>query len=264
MDDHYRKLIAAEFENCVTRTISRINGSKLTYRPFHSALLSEEAIHWSGFERSFSTSFGQRVIEELAKLVALSNGAQDACRQKDTIISIDTAYEEAIHDHIQHLRSENRNYRYDWESSLREVKSAIPSGRKKKIKIISDMWWKKDGIDHFISLKTVKPNIDQTTVAKEDCLRLSVAMPTCKAYFGLPYNPYGEDKASYAFNPPMRIFDFHHDKVVLIGKEMWDTIGGDGCYEELLDIVAEVGLKTKEAIDRSRAKRMSAYQKGIE
>ncbi len=264
MNDHYRKLIAAEFENCVTRTISRINASELTYRPFHSALLSEEAIYWSRFERSFSTSFGQRVIEEVAKLVALSNGAQDACRQKETIVSIDTAYDEAIHKHIQHLRSENRNYRYDWESSLREVKSEIPSGRKTSVRIISDMWWKKDGIDHFISLKTVKPNIDQTAVAKEDCLRLSVAMPTCKAYFGLPYNPFGEDKASYAFNPPMGIFDFRHDKVVLIGKEMWDTIGGDGCYEELLDIVAEVGLKTKEAIDRSRAKRMSAYQKGIE
>ena len=264
MNDHYRKLIAAEFENCVTGTISRINASELTYHPFHSALLSEEAIYWSGFERSFSTSFGQRVIEEVAKLVALSNGAQDACRQKETIISIDSAYEEAIRNHIQHLRSKSRNYRYDWESSLREVKSAILSGRKTEIRIISDMWWKKGGIDHFISLKTVKPNIDQTTVAKEDCLRLSVAMPTCKVYFGLPYNPYGEDKSSYAFNPPRRIFDFHHDKVVLIGKEMWDTIGGDGCYEELLDIVDEVGLKTKEAIDKSRAKRMSAYQNGID
>ena len=114
------------------------------------------------------------------------------------------------------------------------------------------MWWCKDGVDNYISLKTVKPNIDQTSVAKEDCLRLSVADPNCNVYFGLPYNPYGECKEDYAHNPPMGIFDFRHDPVVLIGKEMWDTIGGDGCYEELLEIAAEVGKETRATIERLR------------
>lgn len=108
----------------------------------------------------------------------------------------------------------------------------------------------KNGIDHFASLKTVKPNIDQTEVAKRDCLLLSAAIPGCKAYFGLPYNPYGENKADYAFTPPMGIFDFRHDPVVLIGQELWDTIGGPGCYVELLEIAREVGRQTKAAIDR--------------
>lgn len=259
MDAHYRSLIANEFRNCVTGTIRRINSSELTYRPFHSALLSDDVIYWSGFERSFSTSFGQRVIEEIARLVALSNGAEEASRQKVNEIQIDAAYDEAIHNHMQHLRSRERNYKYDWESSLAEVMSAVPSGRIVTMRVISDMWWKKDGIDHFISLKTVKPNIDQTAVAKEDCLKLSVAYPNCKAYFGLPYNPFGESKESYAHNPPMSIFDFHHDPVVLIGREMWDTIGGDGCYDELLEIAASVGIETKEQIDASREARMRFY-----
>ena len=46
----------------------------------------------------------------------------------------------------------------------------------------------------------------------------------------------------------MGIFDFRHDSVVLIGKEMWDTIGGDGCYNELLDIATQVGAETREKI----------------
>lgn len=259
MDKHYRSLIADEFKNCVTGTINRIQASDLTYRPFHSALLSDDVIYWSGFERSFSTSFGQRVIEELAKLVALSNGADDACRQKSTNITIDLAYDEAIHNHLQNLRGKNTSKPHDWESSLAEVKSATPSGELTTIRVISDVWWKKDGIDHFISLKTVKPNIDQTAVAKEDCLKLSIAIPDCKAYFGLPYNPYGEDKSSYNFNPPMGIFDFHNDSVVLIGKEMWDTIGGTGCYEELLDIANEVGIETKSDIERLRQARINNY-----
>ena len=49
---------------------------------------------------------------------------------------------------------------------------------------------------------------------------------------------------------PMGIFDFHHDPVVLIGKEMWDTIGGTGCYEELIDIAQAVGVETKQTISR--------------
>ena len=48
----------------------------------------------------------------------------------------------------------------------------------------------------------------------------------------------------------MGIFDFHHDPVVLIGKEMWDTIGGPGCYEELIDIARAVGVETKQSISR--------------
>lgn len=226
-----------------------MNANQQTERPFHTALLSRNIIYWSGFERSFSTSFGQRTIEELARLAALSNGAEDASRQKETNIEIDIAHDNAIKNHIERLRSGNRSVPYDWESSLREIKSVAPSGKIKKIRVISDLWWKKDDIDHFASLKTVKPNIDQTAVAKEDCLHLSIAIPGCHTYFGLPYNPYGDDKESYAHNPPMGIFDFRHDPVVLIGRELWDTLGGDGFYDELLDIAEEVGEKTRAEID---------------
>lgn len=245
----YRQRIFNEFANCVNNTISRMNSSEQTNRPFHTALLSRNIIYWSGFERSFSTSFGQRTIEELARLAALSGGAEDAKRQKETNIEIDMAYDNAIHSHIERLRSGNRSIPYDWESSLNEIKSITLTGRTKQMRIISDLWWKKDGIDNFVSLKTVKPNIDQTAVAKEDCLHLSIALPNSKTYFALPYNPYGNNKEDYAHNPPMGIFDFRHDSAVLIGKEFWDTLGGEGFYEELLDIAEEVGEKTRQDID---------------
>ncbi len=249
MTDEYRRKIAKEFNDCVDKTITRITSGTRTYRPFHSALLSEDVLFWSAFERSFSTSFGQRVIEEIAKLVALANGASNAERQKETNIVLDVAYENAIREHMLRIRSKNKG-NYDWNSSLSEIKAVLPSGTTEQVRIISDLWWKKDGVDNFCSLKTVKPNIDQTAVAKEDCFRLSLAMPECHTYFGLPYNPYGENKTDYAHNPPMGIFDFRHDSVVLIGKELWDTIGGAGCYEELLDIATEVGKETREKIKK--------------
>lgn len=252
MNAYYKQLIANEFRNCVNGTIDRVMGTEQTYRPFHTALLSDDAIFWSAFERSFSTSFGQRVIEEIARLVALSNGATNARRQVETIVHIDAAYEDAIHEEMRQLRGRNHVFDYAWNPTLQRILRARPIGDTVDIRVISDMWWYKDGVNNYISLKTVKPNIDQTAVAKEDCLHLTIDDPNCNAYFGLPYNPYGERKEDYSHTPPMGIFDFRHDPVVLIGKEMWDTIGGDGCYEELLDIAAEVGEETRQTIARMR------------
>ncbi len=250
MDNNYRNLIAQEFRSCVNGTIDRVTNNTPTYRPFHTALLSDEVIFWSAFERSFSTSFGQRVIEQITKLVALSNGAECADRQVETVINIDKAYEEAIHDHVQSLRSSHRGAVRSWESIVNEIRHVQPIGESKKLRIISDVWWRKNGIDNYISLKTVKPNIDQTVIAKTDCLHLTIAKPKCNAYFGLPYNPYGENREDYSFSPPMGIFDFRHDSIVLIGRDMWDTIGGPGCYDELLEIATQVGCETRETIRR--------------
>lgn len=250
MNQRYHNLIAQEFQNCVDNTIRRITNRDDDYRPFHAALLSEDVLFWSAFERSFSTSFGQRVIEEVAKLVVLSNGADSAERQHITNIRIDQAYEDAIHRHMQDLRMHRGHS--SWNQTLNHILATPRSGQIEELRVISDLWWRKDGVDNFISLKTVKPNIDQTAVAKEDCLYLSVAIPNCHTYFGLPYNPFGERREDYAFNPPMGIFDFKRDSVVLIGSEMWDTLGGEGCYNELLQIASEVGANTRRKINELR------------
>ena len=103
-----------------------------------------------------------------------------------------------------------------------------------------------------MSIKTVKPNIDQTAEAKRDLLKLKLADPTAKVYFGLYYNPYGHCRADYNWGPPMRIFNMATDVCVLIGKDYWDTLGGDGFYEELLDIAERVGADTRQRIDALR------------
>jgi hypothetical protein len=248
MNIEYREKIAAEFKNCVLNTINRLNNAE-TYRPFHAALLSDEALFWSRFERSFSTSFGQRVIEEISDLVAVSGGATDTARQKVTTVDIDVAFDNAITIHIAALRD---RHPMNWIDSINSIEAATPTGEIVSKRVISDLWWKKNGIDHYISIKTVKPNIDQTAIAKEDLLRLSIFNPSCKVYFGLYYNPYGEEKTAYNHQPPMGIFDFHHDEVVIIGKEYWDTIGGIGTYEVILEIAKEVGAETKKIISDLR------------
>jgi len=248
MEKKYKDIIAKEFRDCVLNTIKRLDNTE-TNRPFHAALLSDEALFWSRFERSFSTSFGQRVIEEISKIAAISGGATDACRQKETVIKLDKAVDTSIIEHIQALRAA---YKPKWGETVSEMSRIYTTGELVEHRIISDLWWYKDNINHYMSIKTVKPNIDQTAIAKQDLLRLTMADPTCKAYFGLYYNPYGEERSSYAHNPPMGIFDFHADSSVLIGRDYWETLGGVGCYDTVLEIAREVGAETREILERLR------------
>lgn len=242
MEARYRAIIADEFRNCVLNTIRRLDNAE-TYRPFHAALLSDEALFWSRFERSFSTSFGQRVIEEISKVVALAGGATEASRQKQTEIHIDSGIDAAINAHMNSLRAGSSAH--SWDVTVAEIARAPRTGVLVTHHVISDLWWVKDGINNFMSIKTVKPNIDQTAVAKQDMLRLLFADPTCRVYFGLYYNPYGEERTTYAHNPPMGIFNFRADPVVLIGRDYWDTLGGEGTYDIVLEIAQEVGADTR-------------------
>ncbi len=240
-------LIEREFRNCVINTIERLEAED-THRPFHAALLSETALFWSRFERSFSTSFGQRVVEQISKAAAISGGAEDAQTQRATPVTLSLAQLNGIEDHIKDLRNKSSGKVAGWEADVRFLSGIRASADKQDLRVISDLWWKKDGIDHFMSIKTVKPNIDQTAEAKRDLLKLKLAYPDAKVYYGLYYNPYGEHKSDYAWSPPKKLFNFGSDESVLIGKEYWDTLGGKGFYEELLAIASKTGEETREQV----------------
>ena len=246
MEQKYYNLIYSEFMSCVTSTVQRMEKAD-TRRPFHEALLSKEALFWSRFERSFSTSFGQRTIERISEYAVMSNGASQVKRQKETFVNLDQNVAIAIDQNIEGSREGKF---YNWEHSLSQVLSTEKSGKIIRIRVISDLWWKKDDINNYVSIKTVQPNIDQTAVSKSDCLKLKVNDPFCNVYFGLYYNPYGSRRCDYAFNPPKKIYDMVHDPVVLIGKDYWDCLGGEGFYEEVLGIAQDVGSQTKEIVNQ--------------
>lgn len=246
----YREQIAHEFENCITRTIARLENSD-THRPFHSALLSEQALFWSRFERSFSTSFGQGAIERISKLTALAGGATEAGNQKETYVSLSRGQLAAIDAHVASLREGSLGRAPNWDLDLAAAQYRVAETTEDR-RVISDLWWVKNGKSHYMSIKTVKPNIDQTAEAKRDLLKLKIHDPAADVYFGLYYNPYGENKTDYAWTPPMGVFDFRNDQVVLIGRGYWDTLGGDGAYEEVLEIAEEVGARTRARLDELR------------
>lgn len=251
MERQYEDFIAFELKQCVLNTIGRMEGED-THRPFHSALLSEDALFWSRFERSFSTSFGQRVIEQISKAAALSGGAQEAQNQKITTVTLSTSQLNAIEEHISGYRTKTALRPANWATDVDELAAVVASPEKIQVRVISDLWWRKNGIDNFMSIKTVKPNIDQTAEAKRDLLKLKLAYPNANVFYGLYYNPYGESRSDYGWTPPKRIFDFDEDICVVIGKDYWDTLGGPSFYEELLAIAGRVGIETKRHVSEMR------------
>lgn len=251
MHQDVANFIADEFLACVQNTIGRIQHED-THRPFHAALLSEQALFWSRFERSFSTSFGQRVIEQISKAAAFNGGAQFAETQKETLVTLPLDQINAIEEHISGLRNSRAQRPANWSIDVSELSAVRGVQGTQQLRVISDLWWQKDGINNYMSIKTVKPNIDQTAEAKRDLLKLKLSDPSANVYYGLYYNPYGNFKQDYAWSPPMRIFNFNTDPCVLIGKEYWDTLGGNGFYEEVLAIARQVGETTRRQIQGLR------------
>lgn len=253
MDQKYKELISQEFLNCLINTVKRLQKRGLykeaNNNPFQEFLLPKDAIFWSRFERSFSTSFGQRVIEVVSKYLALATGADEAATQRKVSYKISAKCLNSIDYHIQSLRSNRINRKPNWEEDLKSIEKNDENAINETGEGIFDLWFSRNGQDNYFSIKTVKPNIDQTAVAKADLMKVKSAYPSCNAYFGLYYNPYGDDRALYNFNPPFKIFDMHADPVVLIGKDYWETIGGEGAYQEILDIAESVSIQAKKIID---------------
>jgi len=240
-----RDEIIAILEKCVNGTIKRVSKA-MTYRPFHEALLTKELVAASAFERSFSTSFGQGPIEEISKLLAVSTGAE-CTRQKLTRVNINKGALDEIGRILSALRDGVSSP--NWEKELSRI-LAFTKGDFVQVRILSDIWIRRSGTEIFISIKTVKPNIDQTEIAKKDMLMLKAHDPKYETYFGLYYNPGGPKRKDYNWSIPSKIFDMTHDACVLIGQEYWDFVGGKNAYNDLLEIFGEVGEKSRSKLKK--------------
>lgn len=241
--EQIKQILVQCVEGAISRTVKKIESDK-SPKPFHTALLTEDIVRISSFERSFSTSFGQGPIERISELIAVENG-YEAQRQKESLLNL---YKGAV-DEVERISSALRagNQKPDWKKETQTL-SAFNKGDTIVRRVISDLWLKKDGREYFFSIKTVTPNLDQSEIAKKDMLLLMADNSNYRTFFALYYNPHGQHREDYKHNFPMKMFDMHKDNCVLIGKDYWDFLGGEGTYEELLEIFSEVGEETKKTL----------------
>jgi hypothetical protein len=247
LDELTKSLVKKQIETVMDRVISRRiteepfdSKNNLEENPFGARLVPEEIWKGSKFERSFVTSLGQGVFEQIGKIIAEGTG-DFAENQHITLGKIDKGREEKIEAILRELRDSKRYKRKpDWKLELEEILS-VNSEKTVDIKVNSDLYIKRQtGKEEFYSFKTAKPNLDQTERAKRDMFELWAMNPHRKVFFALPHNPMGEGR-EYNYQPPFKIFDMVNDPCVLIGSRLWDTIGGTGTYKELLDLFEEVG-----------------------
>lgn len=243
MKEGTEKEIKKILNSCVDRAIKRVAKEK-TVRPFHEALLTKRLVVASAFERSFSTSFGQGPIEEISKLMAIDNGAH-CLRQKVTDVDVTKSAVDEIDRILSSLRSGDSLP--NWKREVSKI-NALTKGDRVYRRVISDLWIKKGKNEIYISIKTVKPNLDQAEIAKKNMLLLKAHNKNYQTFFGLYYNPGGPERNHYNWTMPSKIFDMLNDECVLIGAGYWELVGGPGAYKELLNVFKKVGEETREKL----------------
>lgn len=243
--ERIKERIRDKMNGILNRRIRELNEDMqelYTRNPFGARLVPEMIWKGSKFERSFVTSFGQGVYEQIAYEIAIDTGATAQNQHGETVI-INTWQADYIDDLLSRQRNNDRNNPVypDWTAEINEGLN-LRTNRVIEIPIRFDLYIRRiDGTEEYYSIKTVKPNLDQTEIAKRDMMRTTFAKENARTYFALPYNPAGEG-TPYNWNVINKIFNTTDDSAVLIGSDFWNTVGQDpNTYNELLEIFDELG-----------------------
>ena len=221
-------------------------------KPLYAALVPDEIFKGSHFERRFVTPFGN-VWENLA-VVAASAGlgkGTTAYRIDGKVKSERLRRITEVLNTLEHSGKGSKKVQPNWDTELKYILEG--SGEDIPVTVICDVYAEdtKNNKRYTFELKAPLPNSDQTKVSKEKLLKLYSMDPiqVDESYYALPYNPYGT-RENYSWSFPARWFNMRQDKVVLIGEEFWEKIGGLGTYTAFIDVVNEIGREYKDRIYR--------------
>ena len=258
-----QKRVAEAIKNVVSTMMDRVMVRVLEEDPFikeahhsskplYAALVPDEIFKGSHFERRFVTPFGG-VWEKLAQVVAIE--AHGECIMGHSISGNIKSERlrriQEVLNNLEHSTKIKAKLKPDWDTELKYILAG--KGEPIPVTVTSDIFIKnnKTGEKYAFELKGPLPNSDQTKVSKEKMFKL-LAMDDSKvtgAFYALPYNPYGK-REDYKWGFPMRWFNMHTDKSVLIGNEFWDMIGGNGTYENFIKEINLLGKEYRERIYR--------------
>ena len=186
---------------------------------------------------SLSTSFGQSFFEKIAVGIAKCNSDVAETQWKSNIkISQDRLAK--IDEISAKIGTGERNPNIQNESS--EI-LAIPNVNQMDDVDgqIVDVYFKRGDEEYYIDIKTAKPNLPGFISLKKNNLKwIARADKKINPILAIPYNP-------YAPNPYNAI---GHNRLergteLLVGKEFWDLVGGDGCYDDLESVFKNIGEK---------------------
>lgn len=221
-------------------------------RPLYAALVPDEIFKGSHFERRFVTPFGS-VWERLAAVAAEEGLGLGTTSHTiaGTIKSEKLRRITEVLNRLEHSEEGQKKIKPDWDKEISYVLEG--GGEDIPVQVICDVYAEDttNNKKYAFELKAPLPNSDQTKVSKEKIFKLYAMEPRLidEAYYALPYNPYGK-RENYSWSFPERWFDMKHDKVVLIGDEFWEKVGGMGTYQAFINAINEIGAEYKARIYR--------------
>ncbi|MBQ6064640.1 MAG: TdeIII family type II restriction endonuclease [Prevotella sp.] len=221
-------------------------------KPLYAALVPDEIFKSSHFERRFVTPFGTAWEKLAVEAGALYHGyCVKGATIEGTIGNESLRRIQEVLNTLEHRKKGEQRRKPDWDEELAYILAGggepIPASVTCDILIKSE----RTGLSYAFEFKGPLPDSDQTKVSKEKMFKL-LAMnnhPVDKAFFALPYNPYGK-RENYDWKFPARWFNMKEDSCVLIGEELWDLIGGKGIYRHFISEINKLGVHYKERIYR--------------
>lgn len=234
-----QKLTVSTFEGASDYLAQTSSSARL--KPFHAAIVPTEILRISQFERSLSTSLGT-TFEECARLIALDHHAE-ARRSYDVRGTISTAGLSEIEYQVSRFEHSSKD-KPTLSEMVNAVLAAKSDGTTHNRIARADLYVKShDGTEYFFEMKSPVPNKGQCLEVTQRILRThalrNLTRPAINVYFAMAYNPFGNRRLDYTWGYTLNYTPFA--EAVIIGHEFWDIVGGEGTYEEVLDIYYEVG-----------------------
>ena len=220
------------------------------YMPFHYRLLGKDRMALYSFIQSLNTTFGISIYEPIAITLA-----RERFKVVETQVKPFHEISSEAHQRIQIIMNElmAANREPNKFAEIEEIREVCRNGILNQVKLTqADVWLENREAELFLfDLKTVKPNKGNFEKFKQTLLEWSAAElardpdAVVNAMIGIPYNPY--EPEPYKRWTLKGMLDLDHQ--VLVAKELWDFIGGEGTYTDLLDAFEMAGIELRDEID---------------
>ena len=249
MQSPRQTMIKERLVECI-RTKFRTYTPETNHMPFHHRLLGRDRMALFSFIHSLNTTFGVSIYEPVALELA-----RERFRRAETQVKpagkISTEAHQQIQTIIDGLVSATREP--DRTVETEEIRAVCQAGDLNRVKLTQvDIWLENhEGELFLIDLKTVKPNVKGFESYKRTLLEWTAAElardpgAAINTIIGIPYNPY--EPEPYRRWTMRGMFDMPNE--ILVAEELWNFIGGEGSYADLLAAFELAGTELRSEID---------------
>ena len=250
MSAQRQTMIKEKIKECIRAKFQSYKKPETDNMPFHYRLLGKDRMALFSFIQSLNTTFGISIYEPVAIVLA-----RERFKVVETQVRPFNKISSEAHQQIQTIMSELTiaNREPNKPTEIEEIREVCQKGILNQIRLTKvDIWLENHEGELFLfDLKTVKPNKSDFEKFKRTLLEWTAAElarepgALVNAMIGLPYNPY--EPEPYKRWTLKGMFDLQHD--ILIAEELWNFIGGEGTYTELLKVFEDAGIELRDEID---------------